>query len=80
MYYVYLLQCSDDSIYCGITTDLERRLQEHKNGVGSKYTRAHKAGKIVYTEEVKDRSAASKREAGIKKMSREDKLKLISNK
>jgi len=77
MYYIYLLQCADKSIYTGITTDVDRRFKEHQEGKGGNYTRAHKAVKILYTEEHKDRSSASKREAEIKKFSREEKLKLI---
>jgi putative endonuclease len=76
MYFVYLLECEDKSIYCGITTDVERRFNEHVAGVGSNYTRAHKPVRIIYKEKVKNRSEASKREAEIKKMKREDKLKL----
>ena len=76
MYFVYLLQCSDRSIYTGITTDVERRFLEHKGGKGGHYTRSRSVKKILYTEEHPDRSSASKREAEIKKMSRTDKLKL----
>lgn len=77
MYFVYLLECSDESIYTGITTDVERRFKEHQEGKNSNYTRARGANRILYTEEYEDRSSASKREAEIKKMTREDKLKLI---
>lgn len=80
MYFVYLLQCSDQSIYCGITTDVKRRFREHKDGIGSHYTKAHGAEKVIYTEEMTSRSDASKREIEIKKMTREEKLRLISNK
>ena len=76
MYVVYLLLCNDNSIYTGITTDLARRLKEHKAGTASRYTRARKAVKILYTERCRNRSAALKREAAIKKMSREQKLTL----
>jgi putative endonuclease len=78
MYFVYILKCRDSTLYTGITTDLERRFEEHKKGIGSHYTRAKKVQRIVYTEERKNRSSASKREAEIKKMSRAIKLKLIS--
>jgi len=78
MYFVYLLECNDKSIYCGITTNVERRFGEHLKGTASNYTRAHKAIKIVYTEKHKDRSSALKREAEIKKWSRLKKIKLIS--
>lgn len=87
MYYLYLLECADQSIYTGITTDLDRRLREHKEGTagknkskskGANYTSAKGAVKIVYSEEHPDRSSASKREAEIKKMSRQEKLELIA--
>lgn len=76
MYFVYLLECKDKTLYCGITTDLKRRLEEHRNGTGAKYTRS-RAGKIVYFERKRNRSTASKREAAIKKMTRSQKLQLI---
>lgn len=79
MYYVYLLRCKDSSLYCGITTDLARRLEEHKKGTGAKYTRGKKAGTIVYFERKKNRSTASKREMAIKKLTRIQKLNLIAS-
>lgn len=78
MYFVYLLRCKDGSLYTGITTDLARRLMEHKQGTGAKYTRGKKAGRIVYSEKKKNRSTASKREAEIKSWPRAKKLALIS--
>jgi putative endonuclease len=80
MYFVYLLQCSDQSIYTGITNDLERRFNEHKNKKGGRYTASHKAEKIVHTEEFPTKSLALKREAEIKSWPREKKLKLINSK
>lgn len=80
MYYVYLLLCADSSIYTGITTDLTKRLEKHKAGTASRYTRAHGAVKILYSEEHPDRSNAQKREAEIKSWSREKKLELIHTK
>ncbi len=77
MYFVYLLECEDGSIYTGITTDVVRRFEEHKNGIGSSFTRAKKAKRIAYTEEHTDRSSALKREAEIKKWPREKKLGLV---
>lgn len=77
MYFVYLLECADGSLYTGVTTDVARRFTEHQQGVGSRYTRAHGAKRIVYVEEPFSRSAALKREAAIKKLSREKKLVLI---
>ncbi|MEK7615958.1 MAG: GIY-YIG nuclease family protein [Patescibacteria group bacterium] len=78
MYTLYLMLCRDDSIYTGITTDMERRFKEHQNGEGSRYTRAKKAVKILYTEKFKTRSKASKREYEIKSWSRQRKLAMIS--
>ncbi len=78
MWFVYLLTCSDGTLYCGITNDLERRLMQHNAGTGAKYVRARRPAVISYTEAASDRSAASKREAAIKKMSRSEKLRLIS--
>lgn len=80
MYFLYILKCSDNTLYTGITTDVERRFAEHVQGTGGKYTRARKPVKIVYTEKKRNRSSASKREAEIKKMTRRDKLLLIQNK
>ncbi len=78
MYYTYILKCKDDSLYTGITTDVERRLVEHKKGIGGNYTRSHGARDIVYIEDFEGRSAALKREAAIKKLKRSEKLALVS--
>jgi putative endonuclease len=75
-YFVYLLECADKTIYTGITTDLLRRLAEHKHGVGSHYTRAHGAKKMLYSERHATRGAALRREAEIKRWTREKKLTL----
>lgn len=77
MYFVYILQCKDRSLYTGITTDVARRLEEHKEGTGSRYTRARGASRMLYSEEYPDRSAALKREAAIKRLSRDQKLRLV---
>jgi len=77
MYFVYILECADKSLYTGITTDVERRFAEHKAGTGAQYTRTRKAICVRYVESCTDRSSASKREAAIKKLSREQKLLLI---
>lgn len=76
-YFVYILECEDGSLYTGITTDIERRFVEHQNGIGSSFTRAKKAKRIVYTEQYPDRSSAQKREAEIKGFTRENKLALL---
>ncbi|MEK7606292.1 MAG: GIY-YIG nuclease family protein [Patescibacteria group bacterium] len=76
MYFLYILTCADNTLYTGITTDVKRRFFEHVKGSASKYTRAKKPVKIIYTEKHKNRSTASKREAEIKKMTRPQKLAL----
>lgn len=78
MYFVYILECSDKSLYTGITTDLKRRLSQHKSGEASHYTNAKGAKKFVYSEKLPTRSAALKREAEIKSWHRTKKLELIS--
>ncbi len=77
MYFVYLLECEDGSLYTGVTTDVARRFAEHVQGIGSHFTRAKKAKRIVYAEEQPDRSSAQKREAEIKRWPREKKLGLV---
>ncbi len=77
-WFVYILKCSDDTLYTGITTDLERRIDEHNNSPkGAKYTRVRKPVELIYSEMVDNKSLASKREYEIKKLSREQKLELI---
>jgi putative endonuclease len=79
-YFVYMLECSDGSLYTGITTNVERRLDEHNSSdKGAKYTKTRRPSKLVYCEAQKDRSDASKREFAIKKLSRKEKLKLIDD-
>ena len=79
MYYVYIAQCADDTLYTGIATDLTRRIDEHNSSEkGAKYTRVRRPVTLVYNEKYSDRSSASKREYEIKKkMSRKEKLNLI---
>ncbi|MEK7511283.1 MAG: GIY-YIG nuclease family protein [Patescibacteria group bacterium] len=79
MYFVYILECADSSLYTGITTNLERRFKEHAEKRGAQYTRARKAVRLVYSEEHPDRSSASKREAEIKSWKREKKLALLGS-
>jgi putative endonuclease len=78
MYWVYIIECDDGSLYTGITTDVERRFKEHASGTGGHYTRSKKARQMVYTEEHPNRSSASKREAEIKSWRREKKLELFT--
>lgn len=77
MYFVYLLECKDRSIYTGIAVDVKKRFAEHKAGIGARYTKSRGAKKILYIEKARDRSAALKREAEIKKWTRENKLAFI---
>lgn len=77
-WYVYVVECSDKSLYTGITTNVERRVEEHNTSPkGAKYTSRRRPVKLVYFESSIDRSAASKREYAIKQLSRSEKLKLI---
>ena len=77
-WFVYILECNDQTLYTGITNDLENRLDQHNNGkAAAKYTRARRPVKLVYSEEQDSRSSASRREAEIKKLSRGEKLQLI---
>ncbi len=77
MYYVYLLRCSDDSLYCGYTNDLSARIKTHNSGKGAKYTKSHLPVTLCYAERFETKSEALKREAEIKKLRRCDKEKLI---
>jgi len=73
----YLLRCADDTLYCGITNDIEKRIAAHNAGTAAKYTRARGLVELVFVEDCADRSVASKREMAIKQLSRSKKLKLI---
>ena len=79
MNYVYMLRCRDGSLYTGWTNDLEKRLKAHNSGVASKYTRARLPAELVYSEEWDSKEAAMSREWHIKRLTREEKLKLIDN-
>ena len=79
-WYVYMLRCGDGSLYTGSTNDLAHRLTAHQSGKGAKYTRSRLPLEAVYLEEVADKSAALRREAAIKKLTRQQKLKLIAEK
>jgi putative endonuclease len=74
---VYLLRCADESLYCGWTTDLPRRLAAHQAGVASRYTRSRRPVELALVVSVADRSAALREEARIKRLPRADKLRLI---
>lgn len=75
-HYVYILKTSNQLLYTGYTTDLERRFSEHQNKKGAKFTRAFGAQKIVHTEVFATKSEALKREAEIKKLNRKQKERL----
>ena len=78
MWYVYVVRCSDRSLYTGITTDVTRRIEEHNNKRGARYTRSRCPVTLVYRERVADRGAALRREYEIKRMTAEGKLELVA--
>jgi putative endonuclease len=75
---VYLLRCSDGSLYTGITNDLPKRLKAHAAGRASKYTRSRLHVRLAYSEPLESKSAALKREAAIKRLRRAEKDKLVA--
>jgi putative endonuclease len=77
MPFVYLLRCSDDSFYCGWTTDVERRLAAHRGGSASRYTRSRRPVELAAVIAVADRSEALREEARIKRLPRAAKLELV---
>lgn len=77
-WYVYILQCVDQSLYTGITNHLEQRLCAHNAGKGAKYTKGRGPVHLLYWEECEDKSAALRREAAIKRLKRAEKLLLCS--
>jgi len=78
MWYLYILECNDRSLYTGVTNDIPNRLEKHNTGKGAKYTRSHRPVKLVYFEECGSESDALKREIEIKSWPREKKLSLIN--
>ena len=78
MPFVYLLRCADDSLYCGWTTDLDRRLRAHRAGTASRYTRSRLPVELAAVVPVADRSAALREEWRIKRLSRAKKLELVT--
>lgn len=79
-WYLYMVRCADDTLYTGITTDVQRRLDEHNGDdrIGARYTRARRPVVLVYSEQAESRSAAASREAAIKKLTRQQKLALCN--
>ena len=80
MWYLYVLRCGDGTLYTGITTDVERRLEAHRQGRGAKYTRGRGPLELAYQEECGTHSEALKREYAVKQLTREEKEDLIGNK
>lgn len=75
-WYVYMLLCGDNTLYTGMTDNVDRRLAAHRAGKGARYTRGRGPLQLVYTEELEDRSAALRREAALKRLSRREKDQL----
>ena len=78
-WYLYILRCRDNTLYTGITTDVEKRLEAHRSGKGAKYTRGRAPLELVYREACGGHSDALKREAEIKKLSRQAKEALVNS-
>lgn len=78
-WHLYIILCSDDSLYTGITTDMERRFRQHAIGRGAKYFRGRRPERLLYLESGHTRSTAARREAEIKGMTRADKCILIAS-
>lgn len=78
MNYTYILKCSDNSLYCGWTNNLEKRLAAHNKGKGGKYTRTRTPVELVYYETFETKEEAMSREFHIKRLSRKEKLELIA--
>jgi len=76
--FVYLLRCGDGSLYCGWTTDLQRRLAAHRGGRGSRYTASRLPVELVLAQPMSDRAAARREEARIKRLTRREKLELVA--
>jgi len=78
-WYVYIVECSDGTLYTGISNNVDKRIREHNLGVGSKYTRGRRPVKLLAKWDCADKSYASRMEHRIKGLKREDKLRLIIN-
>ena len=76
-WYVYMLRCGDNTLYTGVTDDVEKRLTAHRMGKGAKYTRGRGPLELVYVEEQPDKSSALRREYEIKQLTRQKKLELL---
>lgn len=80
IWHLYILRCGDGTLYTGITTDVEKRLEAHRSGKGAKYTRGRSPLELVYREKCCSHSEALKRELAVKQLSRERKEQLIRGK
>lgn len=78
-HYCYIVICSDNTLYCGYTNNLDKRIEKHNTGKGAKYTRTRLPVKLLYSESFASKSEAMKREWQIKQLSRKEKLKLIND-
>ncbi len=76
MHFVYIIKCKDDTLYTGWTTDVAARINAHNEGAGAKYTKGRGPVTLIHTEAFESKSDALRREMAIKKLSREEKLKL----
>ena len=79
MHYVYIVECHDGTYYTGYTTDVERRVGEHNDGTGAKYTRGRTPVELVHTESFDSKSAAMSREYEIKQLTRREKERLVAS-
>ena len=75
---VYIIECSDGSLYTGITNDLDRRITAHNDGRGAKYTKSRRPVRLRYSERAADRKSASQREYAIKSLRKAEKMRLIT--
>jgi putative endonuclease len=75
--YVYIVRCADNTLYTGCTVDIDRRIAAHNRGNGAKYTRSRRPVELVYWESLPSLAEAKRREAAIKKLSRNEKLEIV---
>lgn len=78
-WFVYLLECADNTLYCGITTDTDRRVAEHNAGTGAKYTRARRPVRMIAYRSCPDKSSALRLEIALKKLPRNRKLAALNS-
>ena len=78
LWFIYILECADGTLYTGITNDIERRLEQHNAGTAARYTRSRTPVKLVFQEAAENRSAALKREYAIKQLTRKQKERFLT--